>query len=197
MIKKKKTQINNEQIKKFEEKIVELENGWKRTQADFANYQKRTEIDKTNLIKSANKDLILKLLPILDNFNRALDHKPVFLDRHSEFTVSRSELCSTTGVSESQEIPNQVRDDINNIKEISDYLKGLEQIKNQLDKILVNHGLEKINVKAGDEFDPQIHEAIMTEESDKFDTDQIIKVIEGGYKLGNELIRPVKVKVGK
>ena len=45
-----------------------------RLQAEFDNYRKRTEKEKQEILKSANKDLIIKLLNIFDNFELALKH---------------------------------------------------------------------------------------------------------------------------
>lgn len=59
----------------------ELEALLKRVQADFVNYRKRTEEERTNLLKSASKDTILKILPVLDNFDRALKHVPKDLEK--------------------------------------------------------------------------------------------------------------------
>lgn len=57
-------------------KKEELENNWKRVAADFENYRKRIEEQKSQWIAGANADLILKLAPILDNFRRAIEHAP-------------------------------------------------------------------------------------------------------------------------
>jgi len=46
----------------------------KRLQAEFENYQKRTEKEKQDLINLGNEKLVTKLLDILDNFERALTH---------------------------------------------------------------------------------------------------------------------------
>lgn len=53
----------------------ELENLLKRLQADFDNYRKRVEQEHSEIRKSANADLILSLLGVLDNFKRALAHR--------------------------------------------------------------------------------------------------------------------------
>jgi molecular chaperone GrpE len=50
--------------------------GWQRTQADFENYKKRSEQEKEEISKFANSVLILSLLPVLDDFERALDFLP-------------------------------------------------------------------------------------------------------------------------
>ncbi|MBI4299196.1 MAG: nucleotide exchange factor GrpE [Chloroflexi bacterium] len=47
-----------------------------RSQADLVNYRRRAEEERTSLLRSANAGLILKLLPIVDDFQRALSHLP-------------------------------------------------------------------------------------------------------------------------
>ncbi len=49
---------------------------WQRTQADFINYKRRTESERGEITKYANTQLILSLLPILDDFERALNYVP-------------------------------------------------------------------------------------------------------------------------
>lgn len=74
--KKDNQDSSNIKINELQEKILELQNGWQRTQADFDNYQKRSEEQKLNIIASANTDLMLKITPVLDNFRRAFLHVP-------------------------------------------------------------------------------------------------------------------------
>ena len=57
-------------------KAQEYLEGWQRGQADFANYKKRLEQDKIDAIKYANGGLILKILPVLDDFERAIEAVP-------------------------------------------------------------------------------------------------------------------------
>jgi molecular chaperone GrpE len=49
---------------------------WKRTQADFINYKRRSELEKEDTIKFGNTALIKELLPVLDDLQRALDSIP-------------------------------------------------------------------------------------------------------------------------
>lgn len=61
-----------EEIIKEKDKIIEDNlNQIKKIQADFINYRKRMEKEKEEFIKYANSDLILKLLDVLDNLERA------------------------------------------------------------------------------------------------------------------------------
>ena len=72
-----------EDIETLKEKLAELKDkaeanlaGWQRAQADFINYKKRAEQEKLDLSKFANSALILNLLPILDDFERAFNAIP-------------------------------------------------------------------------------------------------------------------------
>lgn len=71
---KEKTELSKleEELKVKEEEIAELNDSYLRLQADFMNYKKRTEKDKVQTIAYANEDLICDLLPVIDNFERAL-----------------------------------------------------------------------------------------------------------------------------
>lgn len=62
----------NENKEKDQDKVAELENQVKRTLADYQNLEKRVAEEKRDWIKSANKDLILKLLPTLDHLETVL-----------------------------------------------------------------------------------------------------------------------------
>ena len=59
---------------KKEIKVKELTETIQRVQADFENYKKRTEKDKEEFVKYACQNIVLDLLPILDNFELALQH---------------------------------------------------------------------------------------------------------------------------
>jgi molecular chaperone GrpE len=56
---------------------------WQRSQADLQNYARRAEQEKSETVEFANRILILDLLPILDDFERALDSLPVELDEQN------------------------------------------------------------------------------------------------------------------
>ncbi len=50
--------------------------GWQRAQADLVNFRKRAEEEKAAFIKFAHADLLMQILPVLDNFKRAAQHTP-------------------------------------------------------------------------------------------------------------------------
>lgn len=55
---------------------------YQRLAADFENYKRRTRQELADRTQFANEELVAKLLPILDNFRRALDHAPQGVDRN-------------------------------------------------------------------------------------------------------------------
>ena len=66
-----------------EGKAAEYLDGWQRAQASFANYRKRTEAEQAHWRSAANANLLTRLLPILDDFQRAFDALPDEFEGHS------------------------------------------------------------------------------------------------------------------
>ena len=71
---KKKTKKKKESSKTaaYEEKIADLEDRVKRQMAEFENFRKRTEKEKSMMFEMGAKSVIEKLLPVVDNFERGL-----------------------------------------------------------------------------------------------------------------------------
>lgn len=74
--------------------------------------------------------------------------------------------------------------------------KGVELIRNQLFDVLKREGLEKIEIDIGDDFDPNISEAVERVKSD-YESGKVVEEVEKGYKFKNKVIRPSKVKISK
>jgi molecular chaperone GrpE len=90
------------------------------------------------------------------------------------------EAESSMGATESQEFRN--------------FLHGVELISKQLNGVLENLGIEQVPT-VGRPFDPHVHEAIATEQTDEFEPDTVMQEIVRGYRLGEKLLRPAMVKV--
>ena len=65
------------QLKEAESKAGEYKDGWARTQADFQNFRKRVERDNEAFKASTKGDILKKVLPVLDDLERALQNRPV------------------------------------------------------------------------------------------------------------------------
>lgn len=74
------------------------------------------------------------------------------------------------------------------------WAEGIEIIFHKLRAKLESEGVRPMNA-LGNEFDPKIHEALMKEESEEFESDQIIEVIQEGYWIGDKVLRPAIVRV--
>lgn len=79
--------------------------------------------------------------------------------------------------------------------ETDNWTQGIKQIEKQFENILFDNGLERIE-SIGQEFNPQIHEAVEEIESDK-PAGTVVEEILSGYKYSGEVLRPAKVKVAK
>ncbi len=72
--------------------------------------------------------------------------------------------------------------------------EGIEIIFQKLRARLESEGIKPMN-PIGEEFDPNIHEALMKEESEEFESGQIIEVMQEGYWIGDKVLRPALVRV--
>lgn len=149
--------LKNE-LNKFKESENEHIDRIKRIQADYENYRKRTIKEQAELIKRANKDLIEKLLPVLDSFDSAI------------------EMAVSSG------------------NEDNEFFKGLKMIYDKFIEVMEKEGL-KIIEPVGEEFDPHVCEAAVTETADDVKDHHIISVLRKGYMLNDYVIRPAVVKV--
>lgn len=75
-----------------------------------------------------------------------------------------------------------------------DYKTGVDMTIRQLTDLLSQQGLVSI-MPLGEEFNPEIHHAVMREDADGVEPETITEVFQKGYKLGNRLLRPAMVKV--
>ncbi|MCH3885278.1 nucleotide exchange factor GrpE [Tenacibaculum aquimarinum] len=129
--------------------------------AEFENYKKRTTKERIELFKTAGQEVVTAILPILDDFERALTH---------------------------------IEDD----KEAEELRKGVLLIYQKLLNTLEQKGLSAIDVRAGDVFNSELHQAITQIPAPTDDLKgKVIDCVEKGYKLGDKIIRHPKVVVGQ
>ena len=145
-------------IKDLKEKIKSEEEKYLRLFAEFENYKKRTTKERIDLYKTAGKEVIQGLIPVLEDFKRALNPE--------------------TGKFDDAE--------------------GINLIYNKLSESLKSQGLTEIKTEIGEDFDSEKHEAISQIPAEKKeDKGKIIDVIEGGYSLGDQIIKFPKVVVAQ
>jgi molecular chaperone GrpE len=76
------------------------------------------------------------------------------------------------------------------------WLKGLELTVQNLETMLAEQGVSPIST-VGERFDPKLHEAIGTEESDEHPEDTVIQEVRRGYRHHDRVVRPALVKVAR
>ena len=140
-------------------KSAEYLDSWRRAAADLSNYRKQTERQISELTKTANSFLILRLLPILDDLDRA------------EVTIP------------------------DNLRELT-WIDGVMIIARKMRAILEAEGVTPIDA-LNKPFDPNWHEAVIHEETDKFEDGVVMVELQKGYKVGERVLRPTLVKVAK
>ena len=74
------------------------------------------------------------------------------------------------------------------------FKEGIEMIFKQLSDVLEKDGLAEIPA-LGEEFDPNVHSAVMTEETEDYESGKVSGVMQKGYTLNGKVIRPAMVKV--
>jgi molecular chaperone GrpE len=72
----------------------------------------------------------------------------------------------------------------------------MTMIKSQLDKVLEEEGVSEVGQK-DDDYDPNFHQAIMTEKIDGVDPNKVTEVLQKGYMFKDRLIRPAIVKISE
>lgn len=86
--------------------------------------------------------------------------------------------------------------EITDSKKVEQWIIGVEHIKNQFVSILKQMGVEEIKT-VGEKFDPQFHEAVGEEEATDQKPGVIIKEVDGGYKIGERVVKAAKVIISK
>ena len=145
----------HDKIEELQKQIDEKDDKYKRLQAEYSNYMRRTQQEKETIGLFANEKIIGELIPVLDSMERAID------------------ACTD--------------------KEDNMY-KGIELVHKQLIDCLQKFGVEEI-VALNEEFDPNLHLAVMQESVEGVEANKVVMVLQKGYKLKTKVIRPTMVKV--
>lgn len=137
--------------------IEELQDRLKRQMAEFDNFRKRTDKEKSSMYEIGARDIIEKILPVLDNFERGLTSVPADLKGGS-------------------------------------FAEGVEMIYKQFVKTLEDAGVEAIEA-VGQQFDPNLHNAVMHVDDDSFGENEISQELQKGYKYRGTVVRHSMVQV--
>ena len=131
-----------------------------RATADFQNTRKRLQTESDSRVMYANSKLITSLLPVIDNFERALAVDPEKTDAAA-------------------------------------ILKGMQIVHDQWLSVLKQQLVEVIDPDPGTPFNPELHQALMQQDSDQYTEPTVLQVLQKGYSLHGRPLRPAQVSVSK
>lgn len=154
---KEKSKLFKKKKDPKDEKIEELSDKLLRQMAEFDNFRKRTEKEKSAMYEIGAKDIIEKLLPVVDNFERGFS------------TVTEED------------------------KEDA-FVTGMEMVYKQLMTMLETVGVKPIEA-VGQEFNPDLHNAVMHVEDETVGDNIIVEEFQKGYTYRDSVVRYSMVKV--
>jgi molecular chaperone GrpE len=128
-----------------------------RNLADFENYRRRVDRERASVAQTGKREMVLSLLDVLDDFERALEHM--------------------------DEAPASVS-------------AGVSAIYQRLAGLLESQGVIPFE-SVGQPFDPAMHEAVGSVESDEQESGVVLDELRRGYRWGEELLRPARVLVAR
>ncbi len=144
----------SEELETLQKAKDELYDKYLRTLAEYDNFRKRSQREKDAIYGDATVDAVKKLLPVLDNFERALNYE-----------------CKD-----------------------EEFKKGIALIQNTLVEVFDNLGVKEIPAM-DQQFDPNLHEAVMHIDNPAYEENIVTDVYRKGYMLGDKVIRHTMVVV--
>ncbi len=142
-------------------KIAELNDKVVRQMAEFDNFRKRTDKEKSEMFSNGEKTVIEAILPVIDNFERALEM-----------------------AGKDQE------------KKDDPFMEGMDKVYKQLLDELEKLGVKPIEALGAD-FDPNLHNAVMQEDTEDYESGKVCKELQKGYTLNDSVVRHSMVSVAK
>ena len=157
---KHKLEQTHSLLEEKDAKIAEWEDSYRRKVADFDNYKKRILDEREKMRVMASKEIIMRIIPVISNFDRALKMSDIS-------------------------------------KNYDAMIEGVRMVSSQIHSVFEEYDVKPIE-SVGKEFDPNLHEAVMMEEREDIETDNLVlEEFEKGYTLGEMVVLHSKVKIGK
>mgnify|MGYP003533714091 FL=1 len=142
---------------KKDEQIEDLNDRLRRQMAEFDNFRKRSEKEKSQMFDMGARSIIEKVLPVVDNFERGL-----------------------------AAVPEDQKDDA--------FVTGMDKVYKQLMTEFDSIGVQPIEA-LGQEFNPDLHNAVMQVESDEYEPGVVAQELQKGYMYKDTVVRHSMVAV--
>lgn len=142
---------------KKDEQIEDLNDRLRRQMAEFDNFRKRTEKEKSQMFDMGARSIIEKVLPVVDNFERGL-----------------------------AAVPEEQKDDA--------FVTGMDKVYKQMMTEFDSIGVKPIEA-VGQEFNPDLHNAVMQVESEEYEPGVVAQELQKGYMYKDTVVRHSMVAV--
>ncbi|MDW7679464.1 MAG: nucleotide exchange factor GrpE [bacterium] len=150
-----------------------------RLQAEFANYKKRVANERVELSDLFRSQIVAKLLPLLDDFDRLIEHSDGDTLQRGDVIIRFDDRLIEHSDGDTQGVSN-----------------GIKLIHQNLKFTLEAQGLSQIK-SVGEQFDPNYHEALLVESDEQKPDGVVVEEWRKGYLFKEKLLRPAQVKVNK
>lgn len=190
IVKSAENAMNSTSEKQNEQKIetTKPEEDASKTDESSELAKAKAEIETLKAQVAESKDRYVRLMAEFDNFRRrtAKEQLDLIDTANAKLLEKLSEVLDN--------FERAAHPDNNKQKDYDAFAKGIQMIHDQFAKILKDAGLEQLD-PIGEPFDPNYHEALMRQASDKIPESHVIQVFQKGYKLKNKLLKTAKVIV--
>ena len=146
--------------------------------------KKNAELEKLKTELDTTKDMLLRTAAEFDNFKKRTEREKLGAAEYAKASVMKTLLPILDNADRAAEYEHGTEQ----------YNKGIEMIVKQLSDLSGKLGLVEIGT-VGEEFNPEIHEAIMHIDDENLGENVIAAVLQKGYKFGDTVVRPAMVQV--
>ena len=155
-----------------------------KTKPEKKKNKKDLEIEELKSQLDQKSDLLLRTAAEFDNYKKRTEREKLTVAEFAKAGMAKQLLPILDNIDRAAMVE----------KETPDYIKGIEMIVKQFEGIVANLGLTEI-ASVGDEFNPEMHEAVMHIQDETLGENVIAEVLQKGYKIGDTVVRTAMVKV--
>ncbi len=181
---------NKEDVKETQEQKQEEAKGEK-SKGECEEIEKELEEIKKKLEKT--EEAAKRLSVLYQQLQQEFEAYKIRMRKEKEEAKDEGALRIIKGFMEIVDNFEKALESAKTSTDINAFIKGIQMIHYQLVRFLQDHGIERIEEKT--EFNPQEHEALETVVSQEHKPNEIVKVVQTGYKYKGKVIRPAKVIV--
>jgi molecular chaperone GrpE len=182
---------NEEQPNKESNSGEDLEAGQTMVALTYDEYEAlENELEALRGEVEEQKDSRLRTMADFDNYKKRVQRDAARTQQDSMTSVLKVFLNAVDDIERALQNKPEV-------KEVQGWVEGIALIHQKIQNQMKNYGVERMEINPGEDFDPNIHEAISQEDHPDFEEGQIIDIVQPGYQISDRIIRPAMVRVAR